>query len=172
MNDSKPSVSSPITTGPLHPPVKTIEDVIVFKLGRFTAINERMGQRWSETMFDLSLNEWRMLGLIEAHQPVRAGDLAELMLMDKSQLSRLIKSLTAKTHITSLPDKEDARAITLSITVEGQKLFEDIIAQVMHRNEVVLGALSTEEVIQFNGLLDRLLHHNMGLLKDRRRSEG
>ena len=164
MNDQPRPVAKPIATGPLHPPVKTIEDVMVFKLRRLTAINERAGHRWSETLYDLSLNEWRMLALVQAHEPVRAGDVAELMLMDKSQLSRLIRSLTAKSLIKSNPDKEDARAITLSLTEKGQMLFEEIMAQVMLRNERVLEALSPDEVTQFDGLLDRLIDHNMRML--------
>lgn len=168
MTESKPTIAA----GPLHPPVSSIEDVIVFKLARLTAVNERLGNRWSETLFGLSLNEWRMLALVQAHQPVRAGDLADSMLMDKSQLSRLNRSLTDKKYIKSKPDKLDARAITLGLTPGGQRLFERIIAQVMRRNEVVLGALDEQEVAQFNGLLDRLLAHNLGLLEARQRTEG
>lgn len=169
MNNETPP---PIPSGPLHPPVNTIEDVIVFKLVRFAAINDRLGNRWSETLFDLSINEWRMMALVQAHQPVRAGDVAQLMLMDKSQLSRLIRSLTAKGHVVSKPDRDDARAITLSLTSKGRMLFEEIMREVMRRNEGVLAALDPEEVGQFNALLDRLLQHNLGLLEARQREEG
>ena len=89
-----------------HPPIQSIEDVIVFKLARFVGINERLGQRWSEALFDLSLKEWRMLALVQKRGPVRAGDLAELMLMDKSQLSRLVKSLSAKQLVATITDDE------------------------------------------------------------------
>jgi len=109
---------------------------------------------------------------VQAHEPVRAGDMAGLLLMDKSQLSRLIRSLTAKGHVKTMPDKEDARAIALTLTQKGTALFEQIMTEVMRRNEGVLAALDAQEVVQFNGLLDRLLNHNMGLLETRQREGG
>lgn len=169
MNDDPPPS---ISAGPLHPPVQSIEDVIVFKLLRLAGINDRLGSRWSETLYNLSINEWRMMALVQAHQPARAGDLAQLMLMDKSQVSRLIRSLTGKEHIVSKPDRDDARAITLSLTSKGTILFAEIMHEVMRRNERVLAALDAEEVAQFNGLLDRLLAHNLDLLEARQREEG
>jgi len=172
MKTQMPSEMAVIPTGPLHPPVRTVEDAIIFKVARFAALTERLGNRWSEKKYDLSLNEWRMLALVQAHQPARAGDMAHLMLMDKSQLSRLIRSLTAKQHLQSKSDKEDARAITLSLTGKGQMLFEQIMREVMQRHEGVLSALSVEEVAQFSGLLDRLLAHNWGVLEAVQREEG
>ncbi|MGJ8616038.1 MAG: MarR family transcriptional regulator [Sulfitobacter sp.] len=73
-----------------HPPVQSIEDVFTFKMNQFVTVNEREGHRWAKKYFDLSLNEWRVFALIKAHAPVRASDVADQMLMDKSQLSRLI----------------------------------------------------------------------------------
>ncbi len=156
---------------PKHPPVKSIEDVITFKLARLVGINERLGHRWSETKFDLSLNEWRMLALVQAHAQVRAGDLAELMLMDKSQLSRLIKSLQAKKTLKSKPDPHDARAVVLSLSTKGQMLYDDVLAEVLRRNENVLDPLSADEIAVFDGLLSRLVRHNEQLLERRMREQ-
>lgn len=172
MHDDDPSgqhhVAAPGPAGPRHPPITSIEDVIVFKLSRFVAINHRLGDRWTEAMFKLNVNEWRMLALVQAHGALRASDLAEAMLIDKSQLSRLIRSLTAKKLIRSAPDKNDARAVSLSVSVQGQMLYEEVIAEVLRRNERVLAVLSPEEVRVFDGLLDRLVAHNLGLLEARR----
>lgn len=165
-------VASPDHAAHKHPPVSSIEDVIVFKLARFVAINERLGARWSEALFDLSINEWRLLALVQGHGAIRAGDLAQIMLMDKSQLSRLIRRLTARELVISKTDKEDARAVALSITDKGLTLYQEMMAEVMRRNERVIAALETEEVAQFNTLLDRLITHNLGLLEARQNEEG
>ena len=149
---------------PKHPPIKSIEDVIVFKLSRLVGVNERAGARWSEQLFDLSINEWRLLGLIQAHAPIRAGDLAELMLMDKSQLSRLVKSLSVKKLLISKPDPEDARAVMLKLTAQGQELFKKVITEALLRNEHVLSPLSAQEVLAFDEMLDRLIAHNLSIL--------
>ena len=149
---------------PKHPPIKSIEDVIVFKLARLTGLNEHMGHHWSEKLFDLSLNEWRLLALTQAYGPARPGDLAELMLMDKSQLSRLIKALTGKSLIKSKVAPKDARAVVLSLTTKGQALYGEVIAEVVHRNDRVLAPLSAAEVEVFDEMLGRLIEHNLARL--------
>ena len=149
---------------PKHPPIRSIEDVIVFKLARLVGLNEHMGQNWAEQLFDLSLNERRLLALTQAYGPARAGDLAELMLMDKSQLSRLIKALAEKRLLKSKAAPEDARAVVLSLTAKGQALYSEVIAEVVSRNDRVLAPLSGAEVALFDKMLGRLIAHNLARL--------
>lgn len=149
-----------------HPPVATVVDVFTFKMNRFVQINEREGHRWSEELFDLTLNEWRVLALIKACAPVRAAHIAELLLMDKSQLSRLIKTLTSKLLIKSAPDIGDARAIVLRPTRAGDDLYSDMMTEVIRQNEMLLVPLSSEEIVQFNEMLDRLIKHSLLLLSN------
>lgn len=150
--------------GRKHPAVSTVVDLFTFKMNRFVQINEREGHRWSKELFDLTLNEWRVLALIKASEPVRPAYIAEQLLMDKSQLSRLIKTLTGKLLVTSAPDIGDARAIILKSTRAGDDLYNDMMAEVMRQNEMVLVPLSSEEVVQFNEMLDRLIKHSLLLL--------
>lgn len=156
---------------PKHPPIETIEDVITFRLQRLVTIGERAGQHWSVQLFDLKLNEWRLLALIRSYAPARAGDMAALMYMDKSQMSRLIKSLQAKKLIKNTEDPSDRRAIALKPTKKGKLLYDKVLREVLRRNERVLSPLTAEEVAVFDGLLDRLLDHNAALLAARVRNE-
>lgn len=149
---------------PKHPPIKSIEDVIVFKLARLVGLNEHMGHHWSEKLFNLSLNEWRLLALTQAYGPARPGDLAERMLMDKSQLSRLIRALTGKNLLKSKVSPKDARAVVLRLTTKGHALYGEVIAEVVRRNDRVLAPLSAEEVQVFDEMLGRLIRHNLARL--------
>lgn len=149
-----------------HPEVTSIMDVVTFQMSRLVAINERAGQHWTSRLFDLSLNEWWLLAVTHAHSPIRAGNLADLLVMDKSQLSRLIKNLVGKKLIKSAPDPEDARATILSVTSKGCALHAIILKEVLCRNENVLAPLSPEEVEQFIDLLARLTDHNVLLLQN------
>lgn len=161
-------VSAPAgKTSTKHPPANSIEDVITFRLQRLVSIGERAGQQWSERMFDLSLNEWRLLALVKARAPSRAGDLADLLLMDKSQTSRVIKSLLAKELIENLPDPEDGRAISLRPTHKAEALYHDVFEEVMASNERILDPLSDEEVQAFHQILEKLIGHTQDLLERR-----
>ena len=87
------------------------------------------------------------------------------MLMDKSQLSRLVKTLAAKNLIESKPDADDARAVVLTLTPAGGMLHDRMMVEVMHQNEKVLAPLSIEEVALFTDMLDRLTEHSLVLLE-------
>ncbi|KIN62464.1 Transcriptional regulator, MarR family [Sulfitobacter noctilucicola] len=150
-----------------HPKAVSIEDVITFRLQRMVSIGERAGHHWSERLFDLSLNEWRLLALVKSRAPCRAGDMADLLLMDKSQTSRVIKALLSKELIKNMPDPLDGRAISLHTTEAGDTLYARIFNEVLKSNERVLSPLSPEEVQTFNAMLERLIEHSENLLEAR-----
>jgi len=154
-------------TAPKHPPAQSIEQVITYRLQRLVSIGERAGHQWSERMFDLSLNEWRLLALVKARAPSRAGDMADLLVMDKSQTSRVIKSLLKKGLIENTPDPDDGRAISLKPTVKAQTLYADVFEEVMRSNERILSPLSDEEVQMLDTILDKLIGHTSDLLERR-----
>ncbi|MFT6675648.1 MAG: DNA-binding MarR family transcriptional regulator [Sulfitobacter sp.] len=150
-----------------HPEVLSIEDIITFRLRRLVLIGEREGHLWSNALFDLSLNEWRVLALVVARAPARAADIAEFLLMDKSQTSRLVKSLAGKGLITMLEDSADRRAHVLELTVQGAEVYHGMMAEVLRSNEEVLAPLSKDEVAVFSGMLQRLIDHNFAILQGR-----
>lgn len=150
-----------------HPDVRSIEDVITFRLQRLVAIGERAGHDWSQRMFDLSLNEWRLLALVKGRAPARAGGLADLLVMDKSQTSRVTKSLLNKGLIRSFPDPDDGRAVALEPTPEGVVLYRRVFAEVMRSNERVLDVLTHQEVQMLDEILGKLIEHSSDLLEAR-----
>ena len=150
-----------------HPQVSSIEDVITFRLQRLVNIGERAGHQWSERMFDVSLNEWRLLAMIVAHAPTRAGDMSDALLMDKSQLSRVIKSLRKKALIRNMADPDDGRAIALQPTAQGVALYEKMMIEVLNSNERVLAPLDPEEIEAFSRTLEKLLNHTQEMLDAR-----
>ncbi len=164
-NDLSPTLQNELFA-PKHPAVGSIEDVLTFKLNRLVVINEREGHRWSGDSFDLSLNEWRVLAVIQAKAPVRAGDVSALLLMDKSQLSRLIKNLQEKLFVKSKPDANDARAVVLTLTSQGVVVYDRMLAEVIRQNEQVLAPLSAKEVALLNDMLNRLTAHNLSMLEE------
>ncbi len=157
------NAAEPPLTGK-HPPVVTIEDVISFRIARFTALIERLGQGWVQDLFDLSLNQWRVLALIRAKAPVHAGDISDFLLMDKSQLSRLLKQLAGRQLVSSKPDPNDARAVVLKLTNKGKTLYAEALAEVVRRNERTLTPLSRDEVLVFDEMLGRLVWYNQSLV--------
>ncbi|MDF1727491.1 MAG: MarR family winged helix-turn-helix transcriptional regulator [Sulfitobacter sp.] len=167
MPDDKKQPSKDGPSKPKHPPVSGLEEVITFRLQRLVTIGDRAGNHWSERLFDLTLNEWRLLALVVAYAPARASDMADLLYMDKSQISRCIKSLETKGLVKNTTDEEDRRAIALKPTTKGRKLYTKVMEEVMRSNERVLAPLSAQEVVAFNETLEKLISHNDALLRAR-----
>lgn len=154
-------------SGVKHPDAVSIEDVITFQLQLMVSIGERAGRQWSERLFDLSLNEWRMLALVKSRAPCRAGEISDLLHMDKSQTSRLIKSLQTKNLVENRPDPGDGRAISLFLTGAGETLYARIFEEVLRSNERILAPLSQEEALAFHETLGKLISHSQDLLEAR-----
>ena len=72
--------------------------------------------------------------------------MADLLYMDKSQLSRVIKSLQSKGVIRNAADPNDGRAVALKPTSKGSKLYASVMEEVLRSNERVLAPLTAEEV--------------------------
>ncbi len=151
---------------PRHPPVASIEDTLTFKIARFAAINARDGTVIFRDGFDLTLNEWRVLGLVAAHAPLGLNRLTELVLMDKGQLSRTVQALVTRGKLVSQVGAADARKVELSLSEKGAALHAKVLEFARARNEEVLEVLSVAEAKQFIALLDRLLVHNTALVRN------
>lgn len=144
----------------VHPPIATLLDALTFRLARLNALNERAGSRYFRDACQMSLNEWRVLGLTRALAPLSVQRLRDILLMDKGQLSRTIRQLTERGLITSRPLDGDGRAIQLDATEAGLSLHDQILAFTRERNEAVVGALTPAECRTFLHLLDKISRHN------------
>ncbi len=139
-----------------HPAVSDIRDLLTFRIAMLAAGNDRIGQSWLKQEFDLRILEWRVLGLVAAMGPVRFGVIARRLLLDKGQLSRLVKTLTARGLIDTTQDEADQRTILLTMTEPGRALHQHVFARALARNNLVLSALSADEAATLFHLLDKL----------------
>lgn len=139
-----------------HPSVGDIRDLLTFRIAMLAATNDRMGQNWLKGEFDLRVLEWRVLGLTAALEPVRFGTLARRLLVDKGQLSRLVKALIERQLIRTTPDDEDQRTMRLSTTAAGRALHQEVLSKAFARNNLIVSAMTVEETETLFHLLDKL----------------
>jgi DNA-binding MarR family transcriptional regulator len=139
-----------------HPDVADIRELLSFRLWRLTNINDRIAQRLLRERFGISLPEWRILGVTAAREPVRVGALLAELAMDKGQASRLMKALSGRGLIESVPDRHDQRRLVLSLTPAGRQLHDRVLAFARERNDVVLSHLSPETAAHLMAALEAL----------------
>lgn len=69
---------------------------------------------------------YKVFTTIVRHGPVKASELAERMLVDKGQLSRLIGTLEERKLVVRTPDPTDRRAQLLEATPEAKARLEEV----------------------------------------------
>lgn len=140
------------------------------------AANDRMGQGWLQSVYGLRILEWRVLALVTALEPVPFGEIARALLVDKGQLSRLVKQLVGRGLVaTGRTDGRDQRLVLLSATAAGRDLHQRVLQTALERNERVVSALSARETEQLFRLLDKLqpfMEHRVELAEQAAAEEG
>lgn len=74
---------------------------------------------------DLSLTNLSVLGRIDRHGPITAGELAEAERIQPQSMTRVVADLERKSLIERLPDESDRRRILLRVSDRGRALLTE-----------------------------------------------
>lgn len=107
--------------------------------------------------FNLSLQQFNILNILNNQYPDTSTTklLAEQMLDETSNVSRLVEKLRKKELINRVPSAKDRRKVEISITKEGLNIFIKAANALEQITEFQLGNLSQSEVTLLNELLDK-----------------
>jgi DNA-binding MarR family transcriptional regulator len=109
---------------------------------------------------DYSLAEVRVMYEISVGKEVQASQVMTAMSIDKSYLSRILKKLEKDGIITKSPSPDDARAVSVSLTEEGKKLFTALNKASDHQINELIEKLSSRQqqelVSHMNSIIDIL----------------
>lgn len=75
---------------------------------------------------DVSVTQCYALEALIRRGPSGLGDLAAELYLDKSTASRVVAALLRKRYVTRAPHPEDGRAVVLTVTLAGRRLYEGI----------------------------------------------
>lgn len=81
--------------------------------------------------YDISVTQCYALEALVERGPSRSQALAEVLRLDKSTTTRVVDALVRKGYVEREPDPEDARAVSLQVTREGRKLYEQINSELI-----------------------------------------
>lgn len=94
--------------------------------------------------YDISVTQCYALEVLVERGPSRSQALAEALRLDKSTTTRVVDALVRKGYVERLPDPDDARAVSLRVTAEGRKLYEQINAELIEQQVDLLRDLDPE----------------------------
>lgn len=153
-----------------------LDDLLLFRLSRLLAIGGAPVIRLCEGRYGITRREWRILALLAREENLLSSELAQRAQLDRARTSKAITSLVGKKLVRREPRPGDRRQASLALTADGRTLFKSLFPQVLEIHHDLLQVLDAGEVMQLDGMLERmqaqadLLALQAGLPKaDRRR---
>ncbi|HSV50917.1 MAG TPA: MarR family transcriptional regulator [Burkholderiaceae bacterium] len=125
----------------------------------------RMGQAFSKELrrFALSLTEWRVCAALHHTPHQRLAELAAHTSAEPSTLSRTVEGLLQRGLLIRERSGDDARALALSLTSDGDALAQRIIPLAQLYDRVALSGISATHVDLLRDMLRRI-YSNMETL--------
>lgn len=93
---------------------------------------------------DVSVTQCHALETLVEQGPMRLSALAERLFLDKSTTSRVVGTLVRKGYVAHRTDANDARAIVLTATRQGQRLCARITDDLVEQQKQLLQDLDPE----------------------------
>jgi len=106
--------------------------------------------------FGVTLPEWRVLSIIAANEPTTARQVSRILATDKGWVSLSADKLKQRGFVVGTPDKRDARRTPLTLTKEGRKRHDAVLAVAQRRQERLAASLPDGSFDTFIACLERL----------------
>ena len=104
-------------------------------------------------LFDIGLNEWRILSALRNEPGIQALRVGEMVAMNKSVVSRSTRRLEDLGHVVARLDR--TRRL-LWLTQSGAALHDKIIAIALQREAALLDGLEGEDLDRLFALMERM----------------
>lgn len=108
-------------------------------------------------LFGVGLMDCRIIALLAAEPNITATRIAEITNLDKSAVSRSIKSLSEKGIVTGTVQSDTDRSPALYLSDTGRALHAKYLPYALSQEQRLLSCLSDQESIQFQNYLVRVL---------------
>ena len=145
----------------VHPELTKISDGLAFRLARLVEIHEKNGGFWFKKNFDITVNQWRILGITHEMEPVAFRCVQETVNIDKGQLSRLLKVMTQRDLLSVKQSEKDGRSVKITTTKAGKELHGQVLKFSDMRNELIVGSLTKREFLEFVRVLEKITKYSM-----------
>ena len=131
-------------------------ELFLYRLSRLQAEAVAPVGRLCQARYGVSRREWRLIVVLARHGPVLSSELADFAQLDRARTSRIVTALVDLQLIAREVIPSDRRQAKVSLTAKGRALYDEFLPVVVELNRQLLLALAPEEIVQLDGLMDRL----------------
>ncbi len=134
-----------------------IRHLFSYNLQRLASISSRIATNYMLDQFDLTVQEWRALAVLDFLDSTPPILLAERAGLQKSQVSRLIAEMEERGYIRRAAHPTDKRSTLLSLTEKGKETVKRILKQSRLRNAHMLEDFTDAERCELMRLMGKAI---------------
>lgn len=105
----------------------------------------------------LTISMYRILAGLRERENLRLNELADMLLIETSTLSRLVAAMSARGLVSRRRQKDDERSLHINLTPAGRRLVEALIPRARHYETVAVEAVSTAGLASLKRSLVQIL---------------
>lgn len=127
----------------------------------------RSGTLAYKRAFGLSQIEWRIMTQMADHAPLSLNALAELLNLDRGQLSRAVKAMVGRGLLVS-KRRPGGPAIMITLSDEGKHVYRRMGDLAVERNAFLLGDIAEEDLKTASAVIEAVMRKAQALLERER----
>jgi DNA-binding MarR family transcriptional regulator len=144
-----------------------LDDALAFRIHRTNRLLRTHLRRFLDAHEPgLSPEQWFVLVRIAERAPVRQVDLAEPVLGDPPNVSRLVDALADRGLVGRSPDPADRRSWSLALTPDGRERVDRLLERTVAERQLVFAGLEADELAALDTALQRIDDNVRRLLAD------
>ena len=130
---------------------------VPFRLNRLAAeVSSALSVEYQER-YGLDIPEWRVVATLGFRKDACSAQyIAQCTRTHKSTISRAVTSLMKRKLVERAENADDRREFRLQMTAKGKTLYEELIPQLLRREQEILSCLSVQERKDFAALLGKI----------------
>ena len=140
----------------LKPPLLRLETFLPYRLNVLAATVSEGLARVYATRFGIDIPGWRVLATLGQFGEGTATLIGQLSHMHKSKVSRAVRDLAERGLVEGIRSQHDGRAMVLSLTEEGRRIYQDIVPLALAYEQQLLDMLSVAECAALNAITAQL----------------
>ena len=121
-----------------------LETFLPYRLNRIAAAVSQDFRSVYGPHHDLTIPEWRVLATLGQSEKISAKEIGRHSSMHKTKVSRAVRALEERRWLTRRESEEDRREEILSLTMQGRKVYKDIVPKALAFEKQILDRLGPE----------------------------
>lgn len=136
-------------------PIGPLQDLLGYHFRRTSNLFRKDFDRATEGL-DIRQVNFGVLSVISANPGIRQGEVGTILDIQRANMVAIVSELNDAGLVDRGRDPMDKRAVTLTLSVKGQKLLTDAIERIAEHEKRLLRGLSAQDRTQLLDLLRRI----------------